>query len=80
MAKQDRLQSGRLTQLGCFDLNSQVRLQHYGVSDYWPERRVVERVTIAGGLPVRHQFGGDSHVGGEEEEQGSWGGSPTSRL
>ena len=26
--------------------------QHYGVSDYWPQRRVVERVTIAGTAPV----------------------------
>ena len=80
MDKQDRLQSGRLTSWDILNLNSQVRLQHYGVSDYWPERRVVERVTIAGGLPVRHQFGGDSQVGGEEEEKRSWGGSPTSRL
>ena len=25
--------------------------QHYGVSDYWPQRRRMERVTIAGDLP-----------------------------
>jgi taurine dioxygenase len=27
-------------------------VQHYGVSDYYPARRVMERVTIAGDEPV----------------------------
>jgi len=27
-------------------------VQHYAASDYWPERRVMERVTIAGDVPV----------------------------
>ena len=26
--------------------------QHYAVLDYWPEHRVVERVTIVGDRPV----------------------------
>ena len=37
-------------------LYDNVRLQHYGVSDYYPERRIVERVTIGGEPPVQAQF------------------------
>ena len=30
-------------------------VQHYGVSDYWPARRVVERVNVAGTAPIPHE-------------------------
>ena len=31
------------------------RVQHYGVSDYWPARRVVERVNVAGSAPIPYK-------------------------
>ncbi len=41
---------------GSIALYDNVRLQHYGVSDYWPATRVVERVTISGSVPVPYAY------------------------
>lgn len=42
---------------GSVALYDNVRLQHYGVSDYWPATRIVERVTISGSVPIQYARG-----------------------